>query len=526
MQRLFFLCWFLTGTIGASSRLEDEGRQWWKNVEYLASDDLQGREVGSKGFNLAASYVSEQFERIGLKAAGDDGYYQKVGLTETFLNTTSMTLEHGRTRHVVAMPQEAEIHFSFHSAARVESPVVFAGYGMKIPEIGYNDFEGLPIRGAVVAYLTGGPESVPGNLKSHYESPEARWKALKALGAFGMIAIPNPKKMDVPWERHMAAWGAPVIGLADARLDGLNDLPFSATWNPKMADDLLGGSGHSFAEILAAAEKDRPLPHFKTGGKLKSRLWVSVKPVASKNVVAVHPGTDPLLKNEYVVVSAHLDHLGMAAKPVHHDAIFNGAMDDASGVSSLIELAKMLKNVETKRSIVFVALTGEEKGELGSEYFTNYPTVKGKMVADLNMDMFLPLFPLKWLEVQGLEESTLGDDIRQVAEAEGVKVQPDQQPDKNRFTRSDQYSFVKAGVPAVAFKFSFQKGDPEEKISKQWYATRYHDVSDDTSQPVDLAAAARFDDLLKSLLVRLADAEHAPEWNDDSYFKHLTVPGA
>lgn len=518
---------FLTAAVGASSRLEDEGRQWWKHVEYLASDDLQGRYVGSHGFNLAASYVSEQFERIGLQAAGDDGYYQKVALTETFLNSTSLELENAGHRHQVSLPAEATINFSFHSAARVESPVVFAGYGMKIPEIGYDDFEGLPLRGAIVAYLVGGPEYLPGNLRAHYESPEARWKALKALGAFGMIAIPNPKTMDVPWERHAAAWGTPVISLADSRLDGLNDLPFSATWNPKMANDLLAGSGHTFSEILAAAEQDRPVPHFKTGCRLKARLWVSIKPLPSKNVVAVHPGADPILKSQYIVISAHLDHLGMAAKPIHKDAVFNGAMDDASGISSMIELGKMLRNVPTKRSLLFLALTGEEEGELGSEYFTSYPTVKGKLVADLNMDMFLPLFPLKWLEVEGLEESTLGDEIRQVAEAEGVKVQADQQPDKNRFTRSDQYSFIKAGVPAVAFKFGFQKGDPEEKIVQDWYATRYHQVTDDANQPVDLEAAAQFNDLLKDLLLRLADKEDAPQWNADSLFKHLSsVPGA
>jgi Zn-dependent M28 family amino/carboxypeptidase len=166
-------------------------------------------------------------------------------------------------------------------------------------------------------------------------------------------------------------------------------------------------------------------------------------------------------------------------------------------------------------------LTGEEKGELGSEYFAKYPTVTGRMVADVNMDMFLPLFPLRWLEVQGLNESTLGPDVRAVAEAEGVKVQSDKDPDKNRFIRSDQYSFVKAGVPALAFKFGYQKGDPEEKIFKNWYATRYHGLKDDTDQPVDLEAAAEFNDILKSLLVRVADEDQSPHWNQDSFFKRF-----
>ena len=200
----------------------------------------------------------------------------------------------------------------------------------------------------------------------------------------------------------------------------------------------------------------------------------------SENVVGVFPGHDPSLKNEYVVVSAHLDHVGIG-EPVHGDRIYSGAMDNASGTASLIEVARLMKDsgAKPKRSILFVAVTGEEKGLLGSQYFATHPTVSGPMVADLNMDMFNPIFPLKYLEVQGLAESTLGEDIRAVAEPLGVEVQPDQEPEHNLFIRSDQYSFIKQGVPALTFKFSYVPGTPEEKLFKAWLTERYHAPADD-----------------------------------------------
>jgi Zn-dependent M28 family amino/carboxypeptidase len=255
---------------------------------------------------------------------------------------------------------------------------------------------------------------------------------------------------------------------------------------------------------------------------VKATVSISTKPVTSKNVVGLRPGDDPQLKNEYVVISAHLDHLGVG-KPVNGDSIYNGAMDDASGVASLIEIAKALhaQPEPAKRSIVFLAVTAEEKGELGSTYFAAHPTVKGRIIADLNMDMFLPLFPLKWLEVQGLNESTLGDDIRAVAESAGVKVQADKEPNRNRFIRSDQYSFIKKGVPSLAFKFGYIPGGPEEKIFNNWYTERYHGVTDDVNQPVDLAAAAQFNAILQNLALRVANAPQPPHWEPNSFFRRF-----
>ncbi len=507
-------------TLAASGRWDADGLAWWSHVEYLAGDQTQGRDVGSHGFDVAASYVADQYEKSGLKAAGDDGYFQRVWFTESSLVRAKVRFEHAGKWQDVALPTEAQVNFDAHSPASMNGRVVFAGYGLKIPESDYDDLKGLPLKGAIVAYLTGAPRDIAGNLKAHYGSGEVRWQQLKAAGAAGMIAIPNPKHMEMAWPRSSANWATPKFSLQDAGLSQFQGLQFSATWNPVFAEELFAGSGHSFAQVLAAADHNRPLPHFETTVELRSELKVETRLVKSNNVVAVHPGSDPALKDEYVIVSAHLDHLGME-KSGHTTHIFRGAMDDASGVSSVIEIAKKLRDLSTKRSILFLALTGEEEGELGSSYFARYPSVKGHLVADLNMDMFLPIIPLRWLDVQGLEESTLGEDIKAVADADGITVQSDQEPGRNRFVRSDQYSFVKAGVPSLAFKFGHQKDDAGEKMFHNWYATRYHSVRDDLKQPVDVKSAVRFNALLKALLVRVANSEETPHWREDSFFKRF-----
>lgn len=241
------------------------------------------------------------------------------------------------------------------------------------------------------------------------------------------------------------------------------------------------------------------------------------------NVAGVREGSDPKLKNEYVVLSGHLDHLGIG-QPINGDKIYNGAMDDASGIASLIDIAQQLneEHARLKRSVLFLAVTGEEKGLQGSRYFAAHPTVNtASVVADINLDMYLPLFPLRVLEVQGVNESTLGDEVRAAARDYGVDVQFDREPDRNLFIRSDQYSFVRRGVPALAFKFGYDSGTPEEKVAKEWLKNRYHAPSDDLNQPVDKAAAAKFNRILLDLTQRVANADQRPQWNSKSFFRRF-----
>jgi hypothetical protein len=503
----------------AATNWQAAGKQWWSHVQFLADDKLEGRNVGSPGFDTAADYVVHEFERAGLAPGAKSSYSQPVGFTKLTLNEAQsrVTLSNGGA---VNLADDAHIT-STVNVAELDAPLVFAGYGLDMPEANYSDLKSPELKGAIAVYIAGGPPNVTPELRSHYSSAGERVAAMKAAGVIGTIAIPNPRSMDIPWERQTANRLQARMFLADPAFQQ-NSVEFSATWNPAHADRLFLGSGHDLAEIFDAADHGRPVPHFTLMQRLRAHVAVTEEPVQSRNIAGIRAGSDPRLKNEFIVISAHLDHLGTGER-VNGDGIFNGAMDDASGVASVIEIARALKNsrIRTKRSILFLTVTGEEKGLLGSNYFARFPTASGKIVADINMDMFLPLFPLRYLEVQGLNESSLGDDIRAAASSQDVQVQADKEPNANRFIRSDQYSFVRRGIPALAFKFGWIPGSPEEKTYKDWYRDRYHAVGDDLTQPVDLEAAAKFNAILTSLVERVADAPQAPQWKADSFFRRF-----
>jgi Zn-dependent M28 family amino/carboxypeptidase len=292
--------------------------------------------------------------------------------------------------------------------------------------------------------------------------------------------------------------------------------------NPAHAEKWFTGSGHTFQEIMELANAGKPLPKFPLRGKVRSLISMGGEPITSENVVGILPGTDPKLKNEYVVVTAHFDHLGVG-NPVNGDAIFNGAMDNASGAATLIETAAFAAAKKGfKRSVAFVAVTAEEKGLLGSKYFATKPTVPARsIVANLNTDMFLPLFPLKSLVAQGLEESDLAGDLRAAAEPAGLEVLTDPEPERNAFTRSDQYSFIRRGIPALSLKVGFTKDSPEHEMVKKWRTERYHAVTDDLSQPVDKQAAVEFNKIYAKVVESVANRSTRPAWNSDSFFKRF-----
>ncbi|HLH39334.1 MAG TPA: M28 family metallopeptidase [Bryobacteraceae bacterium] len=508
-----------------SADLAREGVRWWSHVQVLADDKMEGRNTGSEGHRKAAQFVSTEFERAGLKPAGTSGYIQPVEFAVRKLDEPASSLAIVRKGRVTPLVLGDDASFSLRAdlAPDVDAPAVFVGFGLVVPEKGIDDLAGLDLKGKIAVFLTGGPSSIPSALKAHYSSAAERWKAMQKAGAIGLASIPNPRSMDIPWERARLARLNPMMSLADESASESRGEQFAINVNPARAEKLFAGSGHTFAEILKLADADQKLPRFPLGLNFRAHVKIDRSRVESQNVAGLRPGEDPALKNEYVIFSAHLDHLGMG-EPINGDRIYNGAMDDASGVASLIEIATLMKeaNAHLKRSVLFLAVTGEEKGEQGSLYFATHPTVpKSAIVADINMDMFLPLFPLKYLEVQGLAESTLGDDIRAVCAKAGVQVQADKEPDKNRFIRSDQYSFIKQGVPALAFKFGWIPGSPEEKTFQDWIKNRYHAPSDDLSQPVDKTAAAQFNRILLDLGERVANAKDRPHWKPDSFFRRF-----
>jgi Zn-dependent M28 family amino/carboxypeptidase len=504
-----------------------DGVRWWSSVEFLASDKLEGRNTGSEGHRKAAEYVAGQFERDGLKPAGEQGYIQPVKFVTKELDESrsSLILEHNGKSEGVKLGEEALIGTRVDSVPSLEAELVFVGYGLNVPEIKYDDFAGLNTNGKIAVYITGAPASLSSALAAHYQSGKERWTAFRKAGIVGGIAIQNPKHMDLPWARIAANRFQMTMQLAAPGMNDTEGEKIAINWNPAHANELLAGTGHTLDDIVAVAEAGKQLPRFTIPAKIKVQTAVKHGAVESQNIAAIWPGADPNLKNEYVSMSAHIDHLGIGT-PVNGDAIFNGAMDNAAGVAALLDIAAHLKesNAKPKRSIMFVVVTGEEKGLLGSQYFAAHPTVPSKsIVADINIDEFLPLFPLKILTVYGLDESTLGDDIRAVARQMGVAVEPDPEPGRNVFIRSDQYNFVRHGIPALMPAFGAVKGSPEEAALRKWNAERYHAVSDDLNQPVDKPAAGKFDQLVAQLVERVANADAKPAWKPNSFFRRFVA---
>jgi len=497
------------------------GRRWWSHVEVLADDRMEGRETGSPGFARAADYVIQQFRAAGLQPAGSDGYLQSIDFQVNQLDParTSLELVRGKDVHSVDLSQDASHIVSSATVEQCDAETVFVGYGLSVPDLKYDDLAGLDLRGKIAVLVRGGPADMPSALKAHFQSPQVRSDSLRKAGAVGMVGIVNPTIPELPWPRLVSGLLMPRMELRDAGPDGYKPLPLVVTFNPDSAEMLFEGSGHSFKDLVGRLGKNGPLPRFPLAVRVRTRVGVTRRTATCHNVVGVLPGSDPKLRNEYVVVSAHLDHLGIGT-PINGDPVYHGAIDNASGVASILEIARTIHDsgAAPRRSLVFLAVTGEEKFLLGSEYFAGHPTVPGRLVANINIDGVWSMFPLRALEVLGVEESTLGDDIRSLATEAGVEIHTAYEPDRVLFIRSDQYNFIKRGVPALFPQIGYARGSPEEKLAHEWTRVRYHSPADDAKQPVDPEAAARFNDLQRRLVLKVADADARPSWKPESFF--------
>lgn len=510
------------GAADAFTQARKVGERAWRDVKILADDNMEGRRAGSEGHRRAAEFVAGQFRKAGLKPGGDGGYLQPVQLEMRLINeaASSLTLVTNGNARPLKFGNDAGINLRVNFVNEVEAPLVFVGHGLRLPEYGVDDLAGLDLAGKVVVAFNNAPKHVPGAVGAHFGSAAERWKLYRAAGAVGVIYMSNPYTMDLPWERAILQRLEPFMVLRGD--DQYTGTKIGVMLNPARFALLLEGTPHKAEDILALLKEGKSLPHFDLPTRLKATVDVKVSQITSENVVGILPGSDPKLRDELVVLSGHLDHLGVRSTG-EGDRIFNGAMDNAAGIAVLLQIARDLrKGKAPKRSIVFAAVTAEEMGLLGSRaYVARAKSDQLNIVANLNSDMFLPLYPMKNLTVFGLEESDLADDARAVARELGVNVQTDPQPQRNRFIRSDQYSFIRAGIPALATKNGTVAGTPEAEIESRWQTERYHGVTDDLAQPVDLAAIGLYAEICKRLAVRVANREQAPKWYDSSVFSKV-----
>src|SRR6266446_5294368 len=527
---VFFLTFLFASVTTAQTpeKLLFDGKSWWDHVKVVADDNMEGRETGSLGLRKAEAYAVEQLKHASVEPAGTNGFYQNVKFVQRTIdekNSFAFLTSEGKPTPVSL---GADAYFTTRiegSDQELNTQLVFAGNGLQVPENDLDELAGLDLKGKIVVYLAGSPSTVPGSLAAHYGGIGQRWKRYAEGGAIGIIAIPNPASMDIPRSRMSLNRAHPSMDLADAEFNETQGLKMAMTFNPAQADKLFAASGHTFEEIAALGKDRKPLPHFPLAVSLKAHATVKSTPVESANIIGKLPGNDATLKNEYVVLSAHIDHIGIG-EPVNGDRIYNGAMDNASGVAVLLDLAAQFNAhpEHLRRSILFVVVTAEEKGLLGSKYFAAHPTVPPKsMIADVNIDMFLPIVPLKVLKVPGLAESALGDRAREAAQLFGVRVQADPEPLRNVFIRSDQYNFIRHGVPALKLDVGFDPGSPEQKIFKDWLTNRYHAPSDDLAQPVDFASAGLYEEIVRQLLISVANADARPQWKPDSFFRRYAT---
>lgn len=523
MSRLIACALALALPALAAAQESVRATQWWDDVKEIGSDANEGRATGSAGHLRAADYVERRFREIGLAPAGDAGAYrQAVPLEEQTIDysaSRAWLIDRSGTERPVALGRDMIVSAGGGPrAATSDAPLVFLGYGMHLPEFGHDDFEGVDLRGKIAVVIGGGPAAIPAPVKANQR--KERTRILERAGAVGLIMLTPPKLVEIPWDRQLLLARQSQMYLSEP---GLRDMPdgfFLASFDPGTSETLFAGSGYDFASLAAAADASAPLPKFELGYRLKAEVAAQRRLLTSPNLVAMLAGSDPRLAAEYVVLSAHLDHVGIGPE-IGGDAIYNGAIDDGSGVASVLDIAtKLAAGPRPKRSILILVVTAEEPGLLGSTYFARYPTVPAKsLVANLNFDTLLPLWPLNEILAQGDGESSLGDNARAVAAKQGLRLVPDPLPHRNSFVRTDQYSFVRAGIPALALKFGFMPGSEAFRLEQEWRANRYHAPSDDIDQPgIMPAEAIRLDDYAVTLTTDIANAASRPVWRKDSIF--------
>lgn len=500
------------------------------HLAFLADDALEGRGTATRGHELAAAYVTSQLASYGLQPAGDHGgWYQLVPLLESSAVISAASARLKRAGQIIdlAVKEDFLPRASFwESDVTVSAPMTFVGFGVHAPELQYDDFIGVDLRGRIAVILAGAPAAFPVDVRAYYASIAVKGAELTARGAIGVVTIGAPAEDQTStWERRLLLSWLPAMRALDEAgrpLQAFAQLRGGLLLSPTGAAKLFGGGAHTLDEIYAGAAQSKA-QSFDLPGSIQYTTKSEIKKRSSVNVVAMLEGSDPKLKSEYVVFSAHLDHLGVGAA-VDGDTIYNGALDNASGVAVLLEAARALKfhAGKTKRSVLFIAFTAEEKGLLGSEYFVQHPTVpRPAIVADVNIDMPVALTSFTDLVAFGAEHSTLGRVALDAAKRESLKLAPDPVPEEVRFVRSDQYSFMRNGIPAILMDVgthAARKGIDGYELVAKFRSSRYHLPGDDRDQPIDYAFLARLARVNLHIVYDVANTRERQLWNSGDFF--------
>jgi hypothetical protein len=503
------------------------------HMQFLADDILEGRGTGTRGQEIAARYVATEFAAAGLEPAGNNGsYLQQVPLREIEVQSDACQVA------LVRNGQPEVLKWGVDYVARgnelspvssIEASVVFAGFGVVNRARNYDDYRGVDAKGKIVAVIFGAPSTFPSEERAHFSSGVEKARAAAGHGAIGIIALRVPETDQLlPWSRSVIGAELPAFRWLDPNgvpNDSFQEIRATATLSTQGAERLFAGAPESWSEVQKDA-KNVKLRAFEL--PVQARLLVVSKhrQVSSPNVVGVLRGSNPALAGQYLVYSAHTDHLGIG-RPLNGDAIYNGAVDDASGVSALIEMAKAFASlpVRPERSVLFLAATGEEKGLLGSDYFAHYPTVPAQgLAADINMDGASVFYTFKDVVPLGAEHSTIGEAVQQAAGVLGLEVSPDPMPEQVNFIRADHYSFVRQGIPAITIGEGLQAKEPGadgRQFLENWIATRYHAPSDDMDQPLNFDATVQFMQISFLTGYHLAQQAQRPWWKPGDFFGEL-----
>ena len=519
-------------TDGAPSRIT--AQEIDAHLRFLASDLLEGRAPATRGGRIAEEYIATQLQAFGVKpGVGDSSYFQRVPIDVVKADpATIRVVASGKananlrfTDDVVVWPGSAT------DASNARGELVFVGYGAVAPEYKWDDFKNTDVRGKILLVLVNdppAPASEPnlfgGKAMTYYGRWTYKYEEAERRGAAGMLIVHTTGPAGYPW--HVVV----NSNSTEHRLllrDPKAPPPIGVRgWiTDSAATALLAQAGLNMAQLRQQAESRDSRP-VSTGIIIDASMKNSLQHMSANNVVGVVRGIDPKVRDEYVAYSAHWDHFGIGPV-VNGDSIYNGAVDNASGVATVLAIAHAAaEGVKPRRSQLFIFVTAEESGLLGSAYFSEHPTVPAsKIIAALNMDVVNVNGRVKDLNVMGDNKSSLGPTLAEMVRAQGIRLSPDAHPEAGHFYRSDHFSFAKAGIPAISIGPGVDYvGRPAgwgQKQAEDWTAHNYHQPSDEYRSDFDLTGAAQLGDIVYRLGVALGNAERVPTWNADAEFKAM-----